>query len=424
MQNANSSRLAYGDVKPGANVILRSMSQLIRKQRPIRGMDAAACEQRGEIARGMATLYGNEIRAGFELDADGSLIPKVHRDFLMAPMHEALDAATDADDLGTLAGTLVSQAFLDIFMYKLPLISKGKIMTDFSDTPSELNQTVETRKVVVPSIVAYDATNDTDGYPKGWSPANLPQTADISITLDELIGAPIQFDLATLSSTQRQLFTEQAPAAAYAIAKYYAAKIYGVCTATNFAAYAAVTAADGQGVVKVPTAYATYPCGLIDFARSRMSEIAAAFDANEVPDEDRSLLLNAAYYNKATTDPSIVTFFAGQQAPEMVTQGVLPNLAGFVPIKAPNFPGTNNRVGIALQKNGLLAKARLPANLNTINPGGGNGSITQIVHPDTGLAMMLIQFADHRRGISAWMPCCILGAAKGDTRGGLVITNA
>lgn len=72
MQNANSSRLAYGDVKPGANVILRSMSQLIRKQRPIRGMDAAACEQRGEIARGMATLYGNEIRAGFELDADGS----------------------------------------------------------------------------------------------------------------------------------------------------------------------------------------------------------------------------------------------------------------------------------------------------------------------------------------------------------------
>jgi hypothetical protein len=94
-----------------------------------------------------------------------------------------------------------------------------------------------------------------------------------------------------------------------------------------------------------------------------------------------------------------------------------------VPIKAPNFPGSNNRVGIALQKNGLIAKSRLPANLNTVMPGAGNGTVTQIVHAETGMAMLLVQWVDHRRGYSAWNPCAILGGAKGDNRGGLVITS-
>ena len=313
--------------------------------------------------------------------------------------------------------------YLDIFMYKLPLIANGKIMTDFSDQPSDLNQTVSTRKIVVPGVIGFDPTLDTDGYPKGWNPVTAPQSVDVNITLDELIGAPIQYDLATLSSTQRQLFMEQAPAAAYANALYFLKKIYAVCTAANFNAYANVTAADANGIIKVPVAYPTYAVALIDFARSKMAEIAAAFDSNEVPDEDRSILLNSQYYNKATTDPSVTTFFAGQQAPEIVTQGRLPNLAGFVPIKAPNFPGSGNRVGIALQKNGLLCKSRLPNNLNQILPGAGNGSVTQIVHPETGVAMLLVQWVDHKRGYSAWLPCAILGASKGDTRGGLPITS-
>ncbi|MDE2098226.1 MAG: hypothetical protein KGL39_13305 [Patescibacteria group bacterium] len=424
-QTPNASRAgleAYGGFKEGPNRILRALSATMEKQRPIRGLDASANAQRTAIGREAAIIWANEIRT-FELDAEGKKRPTIKPEFLLAPFDAALDAAADTDTLGTLAGTFVTQRYLDIFMYKLPLIANGKIMTDFSDQPSDLNQAVSTRKVVVPATVSFDPTLDTDGYPKGWVVANPPQTADVNITMDELIGVPIQFDLAALSSTQRQLFMEQAPAAAYANALYLLKKIYAVCTAANFAAYANVTAADANGIVKVPTAYATYAVALIDFARSKIAEVAAAFDANEVPDEDRSLLLNAAYYNKATTDPSLVTFFAGQQSPEIVTQGNLPDLAGFTPIKAPNFPGTNNRFGMFLQKNGLLVKTRLPANLNMVNPGAGNGSVTQIVHPETGVAMMLVQWVDHKRGYSAWNPCFIIGAAKGDTRGGLVGTT-
>lgn len=422
MNAASHTAMGYGAVKDGANMIISALNAEVKKQMPIRGLDASSNEKRTEIAKRIAMIWANDIRTK-ELDAEGNMRPGMKTDFLLAPLDAAvgLDAATDADGLGTLAGTFVTQRFLDIFMYKLPLISR--IMTDFSDQPSDLNQAVSTRKIVVPGIVSFDNTLDTDGYPKGWAPAAAPQTTDVNITLDELIGVPIQYDLATLSSTQRSLFMEQAPAAAYAVALYFMKKIYAVCTAANFAAYAAVTAADANGIVKVPTAYATYPVALIDFARSKISDVAAAFDANEVPDEDRTMLLNAPYYNKACNDPSLVTFFAGQQSPEIVTGNRLPNLAGFAPIKAPNFPGTNNRFGMFLQKNGLLAKSRLPNNLNQINPGAGNGSVGQIVHPETGLAMLLTQWTDHKRGYSAWNPCAIIGAAKGDTRGGLVGTT-
>lgn len=417
---ALAPRLEFGAVKEGAIRILSMMAKCCMQQKPIQGLDASSCEKRSIIAREIAMIYRNEIRSKtMEMDAQGQLRPAINPDFIMAP----LEAAADTDTLGTLAGTLVSQRYLDIFMYKLPMIANGKIMTDFSDQPSELNQTVNTRKIVVPGVMTYDPTLDTDGYPKGWIPATAAQTTDVNITMDELIGVPIQFDLAALSSTQRNLFGEQAPAAAYANALYFLKKIYNLCTAANFNSYAVVTAADANGIVKVPTAYVTYPVAQIDFSRSRIAEIAAAFDANEVPDEDRSLLLNAGYYNKGTTDPSIVTFFAGQQSPEIITQGRLPELGGFTPIKAPNFPGTNNRFGMALQKNGLIAKSRLPANLNTIQNGAGNGTVTQIVHPETGVAMLVVLWTDHKRGYSAWLPCAILGAAVGDKRGGLVMTT-
>lgn len=412
--------LQWGSIAEGPQRILKAIGDNVRKQGAIQGLDAQSNAARGALAAEIAVIYADEIRdPKGELDAHGNWRPAMKSAFLACP----LEAAKDSDTLGALAGTLVTQRFLDIFMYKLPLISRGRILTDLSDEPGELNQVTTTRKVVVPATVAYDPTLQGDGFPNGWIPSGAPQTVDISLTMNNLIGVPIQFDVAALSSTQRNLFQEQAPAAAYAIALKTLGLIYAVCTPANFNGYANVTAADANGIVKVPTAYATYPVALIDFARSKISDIAAAFDQNEVPDEDRTLLLNAGYYNKATTDPSLVTFFAGQQAPEIVTQGRLPDLAGFVPIKAPNFPGTNNGVGMALQKNGLLVKSRLPANLNTVNVGGGNGTITQVVHPETGMAMMVILFTDHRRGYSAWLPCLIIGASAGDIRGGLVITS-
>lgn len=413
IMNKTSPTFGYGDLREGPARVLKHMIELCAQQQTVSGMDASACQLRSEKAREFAIVYRNEIRGPF--DADGS--PTMKPDFMYAPLH----AAADTDTLGTLVGTLVTQRTLDLFRYKFPLISR--IMTDMSDATGELNQTASTRKVLVPAVQTFDPTLDADGRPKGWATASAAQTADVNIVMDELVGVPIPFSMAALSSTQRQLFTEQAEAQVYALIKYYLQKIYALFTAANYNAYAAVTAADAQGIVKVPTAYVTYAVALIDFARSAAAKIGVAFDANEVPEEMRTLLLNAQYYGKATEDPSIVTFFAGQQAPEIITEGRLPNLSGFVPVKAPNFPGANNRVGIALQKNGVLAKSRLPANLIDVFPGAGNGTGTQVTDLETGFSMMLIRYINNQRGFAEQIACAIIGAAPGDARGGLVITS-
>lgn len=416
---ALTASLGYGDVGEDPRRIYRHLGELCKRQMRAFGMEASDCKLRSDTAKEFALVYRKEIRGAF--DAEGC--PTVKPEFIYTAIDRAIpmEAAADTDTLGTLVGTLVTQRTLDLFRYKFPLISR--IMTDMSDQPSDLNQAVSTRKVLVPAVQTFDTTLDTDGYPKGWDVASSAQTTDINITLDELVGVPIPFSMAALSSTQRQLFGEQAEAQVYALIKYFLAKLYAVCTTANFNAYAVVTAADAQGVIKVPTAYASYPKALIDFARSAAAEIGVAFDANEVPEEMRTLLLNAQYYGKATQDPSIVTFFAGQQAPGIITDGKLPNLSGFVPVKAPNFPGTNNRVGIALQKNGLLAKSRLPANLMDVFPGAGNGTSTQVTEPDTGFSMMMVRYIDNKRGFAAQLAAAILGAAKGDVRGGLVLTS-
>ncbi|MGH7991648.1 MAG: hypothetical protein ACREDS_15845, partial [Limisphaerales bacterium] len=171
----------FGDVTEGPVRILRALSASLQKQKRFgQSMDGETNKQRTLVAQEAAAIWAREIRT-FEMDAEGRKRPSIKPEFLLCPMNAALEAAQDADTLGTLAGTFVSQRWLDIFMYKLPLISNGKIMTDFSDQPSDLNQTVNTRKVVVPGTVQYDPTLNADGFPNGWVPTTPPQTADINI---------------------------------------------------------------------------------------------------------------------------------------------------------------------------------------------------------------------------------------------------
>lgn len=399
--------LGYGDVREAPIAVMKALAGLVKQQQGIRGMGAVECQQRGKLALEAAAIYDKEFLSTI-LDKDG--IPKIHSHYMGLP----LEAATDADSLGTLSGTLVTQRALQLFKYKLPLFTR--IVTDFSAEPAVKGQTVSTRKVTVPSVQTYDTTLGSDGRPAGWGTASAATTVDANTSLDELVGVPIPLSMSTLASTNRNLFAETAPAAMYALAKYFIDKIYGKCTSANFNAYAAVAA-------KVPTAYATYGVGLVDFARSHITKIGAAFDFNEVPDEDRFVVLNPEYYAKGTNDPSLVTFFAGQQNPEIVRQGVLPRLNDFEMIKAGNFPTSNNRVGFAGQKNSLIALTRLPSDYTTALPGASNGTVTQVTDAETGLTMLLIQYVNHQKGYAEWLICVLLGADVGDKRGGLVITS-
>lgn len=402
-----SSIIGYGDVKEGATNVLKAIASQLKNQLGIRGMGAVECKRRGDLALEAAMIYEKEILST-ALDAEG--MRRINADYIGAP----LEAATDADTLGTLAGTLVAMRALQFFKYKLPVTTR--ITTDFSDVPAFKGQTVNTRKITAASVQSYDSTLGADGRPNGWSTASAATTVDVNVSLDELVGVPIPLSMATIASTNRNLFGEAAPAAYYSLAKYFVDKIYALFTTANYNGYAAVTA-------KVPTAYASYPVALVDFARSKVAEIGAAFDWNEVPEDERTLILNPSYYSKGTTDPSLVNFFAGQQNPEIITRGVLPQLNDFALIKAGNFPQTNNRVGMALQKNGVVALTRLPGDYATILPGANNGSVTQVTEPETGISVLLVQYVNHKQGYAEWLICVLLGAAVGDKRGGLVLTS-
>jgi Mu-like prophage I protein len=384
--------------KEGALNVLKAYSGLVAKNTQVKGLNTKAFEERGDYARQMAMIYARDISKNLD-------------EMLGVP----LAAAADADTLGTLAGTLVAQRTLELFKYTFPMLSR--VYNDYSDVPANFNQTINTRIITVPAVQTYSTTLGADGRPAGWSTAATATTTDVNVTLDEHVGVPIVFDSNVLASTVRRLFDEMAPAANYALGKYFVDKIYAKITAANFNGYAV------GGTAKVPDAYATYPVGLNDFSRSHLATLSGILSQNEVPEHDRSALLSTKYFTQLQKDPSLVTFFAGQQAPQIITDGILPQMAGFTPIKAPNLPTTNNLTGFVFQKSALIAVTRLSNDYSQALPGASYGSVTTVTNPDTGISVVLVQYVNHTAGYAEWRIQVMLGAAVGDKRGGLVITS-
>jgi hypothetical protein len=403
-RGASVSALGTLQAKEGPARILKAYAELAAKNAGITPVGAVNFERKGQLAREMAAIYKREISSRMA-------------EFEGMPLMAA-DYTDPAGNLGTLSGTLVAQRCLELFKLTFPVLTR--ITTDFSDLPAQFKQTIATRVVMVPAVQAYDPTPDATGRPKGWSTVSAAQTKDVLVTLDEHVGVPIVFDANTLASTVRRLFDEMAPAAAYALAKYFVEKIYKLFTPANYNAYAKVSGA------KVPAALPTFPVGIGDFARSSLTKLAAILNPNEVPIQGRVCLLNSPYFEQLATDPSLVTFFAGQQSPEIVTENRLPKLANFEPIEAPNLNAPNvtpNLVGMALHKAAVVAMTRLSNDYTQALPGSSYGSVTTITDPDLGISVVLVQYVNHTGGYAEWRIQVFLGTAVGDNRGGLCLTS-
>jgi hypothetical protein len=402
-QAAGGSRIEGGFSAPAA---LKRYAEIVARNTRRTGPGQKFTQQTAEEMRGVAieaaNFYNEELDPHFNKFAD-------------MPVNEIM-AATDADSLGTLAGVLVLQRSLPLFTYDFPVLSS--LYTDFSATPGLYNQTENTRVIVAPAVQTYDPTTGTDGRPNGWKTVQAAQSTDVPIKLDTYVGVPIVFGQATISATIRRLFDEQGPAAIYAMAKYYVAKITALMTAGNFNAYAVATQ-DG----KVPDAYPTYAVAVKDFSMDAIDDLEAIFDANEVPTTDRCLCLNAKYHGKLRKDPRLGLFFAAMQKPDMVTEGRLPNLNGFMPHRAPWLPSANNLVGFACHKAGIVLKQRLPTDftqaLNVMVP----GSVTTLTDPKSGLSCLLVQYISLQGNYAEWRLEALLGAGVGDKRGGLCLTS-
>jgi hypothetical protein len=387
---------AQAALKRYAEILARNTLRLGQGQR----LNRQTVEEKSIVAVEAANFYKAELDPHFN-------------DFSGLPLQEIM-AATDADSLGTLAGTLVLQRSLPLFRFQFPVL--GALYSDFSATPGLYNQTEETRVITVPAVQTYDPTVGSDGRPKGWGTVVAAQATDVPVKLDEYVGVPIVFSQATLAATIRRLFDEQGPAAIYAMAKYFVAKLAALFTPDNYNAYAVAKAG-------VPDAMAAYVCALKDFSMDAFDDLEAIFDANEVPAIDRGVLLNAKYHGKVRKDPRLGLFFAAMNKPDLITEGNLPKLDGFVPYRAPWLPTTNNLTGFAFHKSAAVLKQRLPTDFTTALNVMVPGSVTTVTDPESGLSCLLVQYINLLGNFAEWRVEALLGAAKGDKRGGLCITS-
>ena len=230
---------------------------------------------------------------------------------------------------------------------------------------------------------------------------------------------PIRYGLDTLSQTQRRP-QEFADSASATLSNYLLAQVYALMTPANFNAYANV-----NGVL-VPVAYTTYSKLPEDFGRAALTDLEAAFDANKVPQNNRTCLLSGPYAAALGKDPSIHTFYGGAQDPAIIERGEFPLTAAFLPTKAPGLIPNNatpNLAGFAMQRSAIVLACRPSVKIEEILPeatGKATGRTTFVTNPKSGMTIALVEYATN--SYVEWRMQAVIGAAVGNNAAGIVIT--
>jgi Mu-like prophage I protein len=314
---------------------------------------------------------------------------------------DAIKAADVTDtNLGTIAGTLVTQRTLELLKFVFPPLTR--FTTDFSDQPATYNQTIITRIITVPAVVTYSTAT-------GWADVTAT-TTDVSVTINNHKGIPITFNENLLASTMRQLFNEFAEASAYALGKALVDALYANLTDANFT----------NNTVSASTA----------FNRAAVIDVGTALTTRGVPLAlgNRTMLLWPAAFGNLEKDTTIGQYATNVPAPPIITDGVTPesafyiNVEGFKIYDAPNMPSNNaNLVGFAGSKSALVMVTRTPNDYTTVLPGASFGNVQMVTDPDIGITVMQVQYVNHTLGTATSRIALMWGTAAGQTAAGQLI---
>jgi hypothetical protein len=319
-------------------------------------------------------------------------------------LSEVADAIMAADvtdaNLGTIAGTLVTQRTLELLKFIFPPLSR--FTTDFSDQPATFNQTVMTRIVTIPTVITYSTAT-------GWADSTAA-TTDVPVVLNNHKGIPITFNENLLASTMRALFNEFAEASAYALGKALVDALYANLTDANFT----------NNTVFASTA----------FNRASVIDIGVALTNRGVPLglNNRTLLLWPAAFGNLEKDASMVQFATNVPRPEIMTTGITPQSGFAISIEAfdiyaaPNMPSNNaNLIGFAGSKSALCITTRTPNDYTTVLPGASFGNVQMVTDPDINITVMQVQYVNHTLGTATSRIALMYGTAPGQTAAGQLI---
>jgi phage I-like protein len=298
-----------------------------------------------------------------------------------------------ANSLGTLTGELILQRALTLLKLQFPLLNA--ISSDYSSESSSYGQVIKTRTRGIPSVVTY---NTTTGYASSDA-----TTADVSLTINQHKAVQVEFNANEVASTMRDLFGEQVEGIQYAIGKNLMDAIYATITAGNF------TNATTKGTASV--------------ARSTAISMAKALRARGVADMGRFLVLNQDTFEQLANDTTITSLGFTQRA-ELIEEYKLPPIAGFNIIEAVNLPGTGNLTGFAGTPDSLVLATRLPNDYTKALPGSGNGAVSTVTNPDTGISLAVTQFVDHTLGKAVWRAALMYGVGVGQGAAGQRLISA
>ena len=357
-------------------------------------------EDKARCAEEFSAIYAGAFR---ETDKNRDLRNRL----IGARLQVADDAIKAADvtdaNLGTIAGTLVTQRTLELLKFIFP--SLNRFTTDFSDQPSTFNQTVITRIITIPVVQTYSTAT-------GWQDV-VAATTDVPIVINQHKGVPITFGENLLASTMRRLFDEFSEASAYALGKDLVDNLYSRLTDANFTNNTISTSAA--------------------FNRAAVVDIGVALSTRGVPLGlgNRTMLLWPAAFGSLEKDASMIQFATNVPRPEIVTDGVTPqsafaiNVEAFNIYSAPNMPSNNaNLVGFAGSKSALCIAARTPNDYTTVLPGASFGNVQMVTDPDIGITVMQVQYVNHTLGTATSRIALMYGTAAGQTAAGQLIKAA
>jgi hypothetical protein len=126
----------------------------------------------------------------------------------------------------TLSASIIALQCLQFIRQHFPILTS--VATDFSADAAKYNQAVVSR--VVTPIAAADYSTST-GYA-----ATATSVADVSVTINKHKHVSVSFNDQEISSTPRNLISEQTEAAAYSLGKQMSDDLWALVTTTNFTA--------------------------------------------------------------------------------------------------------------------------------------------------------------------------------------------
>jgi hypothetical protein len=282
-----------------------------------------------------------------------------------------------ANTLGSVSnGKAIAQRALTTLVDSLPFLTKA--VTDFSDVPARMNDTITTHLVTVGTAGAYSTT-------AGYVAQDRTQT-DATISLSNLIHSTYAIRDDEKFSSSIDLLNRFASSAAYALGKSMTDSLLALVTSTYASTLSvAAGALSYRGVVS----------------------LGYSLDNNKVPSNDRYAIISPDNKASLLNDSSIVA--NAQIQGDTVKTGSIGMVNGIEVFSYTALPSAVSK-GFAAQKEALIVAARVPEALDNYP-----GSQDVVTDPSSGLSLAVREFVNPTLGTTNRSYILLFGVGRGST---------